>query len=146
MANWAASTAIVAGPAELARAGVVLARGRPRAKLLLLGNAAAVTEALPMDVALPLYPNSVVRTEGVGACLWLRPDQRLLLLAADAAPHDCRADSDSERVRRLGARCRRTLRRVRRDRTRRRPGAQRGLQLGFARGSVSRGQLRANPL
>jgi hypothetical protein len=43
MANWAASTAIVAGPAELARAGVVLARGRPRAKLLLLGNAAAVT-------------------------------------------------------------------------------------------------------
>ena len=87
MANWAASTAIVAGPAELARAGVVLARGRPRAKLLLLGNAAAVTEALPMDVALPLYPNSVVRTEGVGACLWLRPDQRLLLLAADAAPH-----------------------------------------------------------
>jgi sarcosine oxidase subunit gamma len=88
MANWTASTAIVAGPAELARASVVLARGRPRAKLLLLGNAAAVTEALPMDVALPLYPNSVVRTEGVGACLWLRPDQRLLLLAADAAPLD----------------------------------------------------------
>jgi sarcosine oxidase subunit gamma len=86
MASWAATVAIVPGPSELARAGVMVERGRPRAKLLLLGDAAALTEGLPAAVPIPLNPNTVVRTEGVGVCLWLRPDQRLLLLSADAVP------------------------------------------------------------
>jgi sarcosine oxidase subunit gamma len=86
MASWAATAAIVPGPSELARTGIIVERGRPRAKLLLLGDAAAVSRALPAGVAIPLNPNTVVRTQGVGVCLWLRPDQRLLLLSADAAP------------------------------------------------------------
>jgi sarcosine oxidase subunit gamma len=67
---------------------VVVERGRPRAKLLLLGDAAAVMKALPAGagVSIPVNPNTAVRTEGVGVCLWLRPDQRLLLLSADAMP------------------------------------------------------------
>ena len=65
---------------------VAVEQGPPRAKLLLLGEAAAVTKALPAGVSIPLTPNTAVRTDGVGECLWLRPDQRLLLFSADAAP------------------------------------------------------------
>jgi sarcosine oxidase subunit gamma len=68
-------------------ANVVVEPGEPRAKLLLLGDASAVIKALPAGVGIPLHPNTAVRTAGVGVCLWLRPQQRLLLLlsASDAA-------------------------------------------------------------
>lgn len=60
---------------------VALERCEPRGKLLLLGDAPAVVKALPEGVGIPLHPNSVVRTPGLGICLWLSPTQRLLLLA-----------------------------------------------------------------
>jgi sarcosine oxidase subunit gamma len=59
---------------------VVLEQCEPRDKLLLLGDAPALVRALPEDVGIPLNPNSVVRTRGLGICLWLSPTQRLLLL------------------------------------------------------------------
>jgi sarcosine oxidase, subunit gamma len=64
----------------LIRPNVVVEPGKPRAKLLLLGDAPAIIRALPADVEIPTRPNSVVRTPGLGVCLWLRPEQRLLLL------------------------------------------------------------------
>jgi sarcosine oxidase subunit gamma len=65
---------------------VLVEPGEPRAKLLLLGDAAAVVRALPAGIAIPVHPNTAVRTAGLGVCLWLRPNQRLLLLsAADGA-------------------------------------------------------------
>jgi sarcosine oxidase, subunit gamma len=51
---------------------------RPRAKLLLLGNMPAAMPTL--DIQIPSRPNTVTRSAGIGVCLWLRPDQRLLLL------------------------------------------------------------------
>jgi sarcosine oxidase subunit gamma len=55
----------------------------PRGKLLLLGDSSALEKALPEDVGIPLQPNTVARTPGLGICLCLSPTQRLLLLAID---------------------------------------------------------------
>jgi sarcosine oxidase subunit gamma len=65
----------------LAWTNVVLEAGAPRAKLLLLGDSGAVMKALPKSLGVPVHPNTVVRTAGLGACVWLRPNQRLLLLS-----------------------------------------------------------------
>jgi sarcosine oxidase, subunit gamma len=86
MSSWTAVRAMDAGPSTLQRPSVVVERVAPRAKLLLLGDAPALIRALPEGAAIPLHPNTVVRTEGLGACLWLRPNQRLLLLAGGASP------------------------------------------------------------
>jgi sarcosine oxidase, subunit gamma len=63
---------------------VALEQCEPRGKLLLLGDAPAVMKAIPEDVGIPLHPNTVIRTRGLGICLWLSPTQRLLLLAAES--------------------------------------------------------------
>lgn len=62
-------------------ADVLVQAGVPRAKLLLLGDKAAIVNVLPEEVGIPVHPNTVVRTAGVGVCLWLQPTQRLLLLS-----------------------------------------------------------------
>jgi heterotetrameric sarcosine oxidase gamma subunit len=83
---------------------VVVEPGKPRAKLLLLGDASAVIKALPAGVGIPLHPNTVVRTDGVGVCLWLRPQQRLLLLSAtDDAGGDAAAAAAAARIQRTQA-------------------------------------------
>jgi heterotetrameric sarcosine oxidase gamma subunit len=56
----------------------------PRGKLLLLGDSSALKKALAEDVGIPLQPNSVVRTPGLGICLCLSPTQRLLVLAIES--------------------------------------------------------------
>lgn len=82
---------------RLVRPGLVLEQDAPREKLLLLGDAAALLKALPDGVGIPLHPNTVVWNPGLGVCLWLRPNQRLLLLApGGTAP-------TAERVRRMSA-------------------------------------------
>jgi sarcosine oxidase, subunit gamma len=57
----------------------------PRGKLLLLGDSSALGKALPEEVGIPLQPNSVIRTPGLGICLCLSPTQRLLVLANESA-------------------------------------------------------------
>ena len=71
---------------RLVRPGLVLEQDAPREKLLLLGDAAALLKALPDGVGIPLHPNTVVWNPGLGVCLWLRPNQRLLLLAPGDIP------------------------------------------------------------
>jgi sarcosine oxidase, subunit gamma len=70
----------------------------PRGKLLLLGEASAVTKALPEGMGIPLQPNSVVRIDDLGVCLWLSPTQRLLLLARTSG-----ASSVAARIRAMSA-------------------------------------------
>lgn len=65
-----------------ARPGVTAVWAKPRAKLLLVGNSAAFDQLVPHAIAGELLPpNSSIYAAGLGVCLWLRPDQRLLLLA-----------------------------------------------------------------
>jgi sarcosine oxidase subunit gamma len=63
---------------------MTLEQCEPRDKLLLLGAAPAVVKALPEGIGIPSHPHGVVRTRGLGTCLWLSPTQRLLLLATDS--------------------------------------------------------------
>jgi sarcosine oxidase subunit gamma len=64
---------------------VVLERCEPRGKLLLLlGDAPAAAKTLPAGIGIPSQPRGVARTGGLGACLWLSPTQRLLLLATES--------------------------------------------------------------
>jgi len=81
MPSWTASTLAAQSLCRLAWQNVVLEASAPCPKVLLLGDTAAVLKALPKSVGVPLDPNTVVRTAGLGACLWLRPTQRLLLLS-----------------------------------------------------------------
>ena len=63
------------------RPHVTVAWAAPRAKLLLLGDRSGLEQLLPHPLATELPPNSSVRAEGLGVCLWLGPDRRLLLLS-----------------------------------------------------------------
>jgi len=68
--------------AQRARPGVTAVWAKPRAKLLLVGNSSAFNQLVPHALAGELLqPNSSVYAAGLGVCLWLRPDQRLLLLS-----------------------------------------------------------------
>ncbi len=75
---------IEATSSRVLRPGVSVERGEPRAKLLMLGDAAALMRALPAELELPRRPNAVAHTR-LGMCLWLRPTQRLLLLSPAGA-------------------------------------------------------------
>lgn len=57
---------------------------QPRAKLLLLGTAPALTRALGDVIAIPPRANIMARTSGIGHCLAFRRGQYLLLLES---PH-----------------------------------------------------------
>jgi heterotetrameric sarcosine oxidase gamma subunit len=82
MSSETQAAAATERPSGLTRPNVVVEPGEPRAKLLLLGDAPAVISALPAGVGIPVHPNTAVWTAGLGVCLWLRPNQRLLLLSA----------------------------------------------------------------
>jgi sarcosine oxidase, subunit gamma len=81
MPSWTVRPKIAQGQSRFARPAVTLERTEPCAKLLLLGDAPALMQALPW-VGIPLQPNAVVRTGDLGTCLWLRPTQRLLLISS----------------------------------------------------------------
>lgn len=81
-----------AAGSRLVRPSVAAACAEPRAKLLLVGECTALDELVPGAPAADLEPNSSLRIPGLGVCLWLRPDQRLLLLSPGA-------DADSLRKR-----------------------------------------------
>ncbi len=70
----------------------------PRGKLLLLGASSALQRALSEDLGIPLQPNTVARTAGVGICLGISPTQRLLLLA-----NETKARGAAARIRALSA-------------------------------------------
>jgi sarcosine oxidase, subunit gamma len=70
--------------APWARPTVLVEQCEPRAKLLFIGEEVALNEALATSIEIPAHPNTVVHT-ALGVCLWLRPDQRLLVLSAKGA-------------------------------------------------------------
>jgi len=82
MSEGIPAAAATESPPQWERPTLLVKPGEPRAKLLLLGDAPAVIRALPPDIGIPVHPGTVVRTAGLGVCLWLRPNQRLLLLSA----------------------------------------------------------------
>jgi len=68
------------------RSQVRAAWALPRAKLLLVGDRFGIEQLVPAALAAELPPNTTLRAEGLGVCLWLRPDQRLWLLSHDVSP------------------------------------------------------------
>ncbi len=80
MLSWNATSVIDQERTRLCLPHVIVEPGEARAKLLLLGDTLAVMKRLP-GVGIPVLPNTVVLTAGLGECLWLRPNQRLLVLS-----------------------------------------------------------------
>lgn len=70
---------------SIARAGLAIEAESARSKWLLLGDAWRLSEALAPVVRLPLEPLTSVRVADIGLCLWLRPNQYLLLEDAATA-------------------------------------------------------------
>lgn len=81
--------------ARWVRPTVLMEQREPRAKLLFIGEEAALREALATSIEIPARPNTLIHT-ALGVCLWLRPDQRLLVLSAEGAASD-----DAQRLRTL---------------------------------------------
>lgn len=76
--------------------------GITRAKVLLLGETSAITRALPAGIPVPVRPNTLIRSS-LGACLWLGPHRRLLLLDDGTADDGPDASVTAEAVRALRA-------------------------------------------
>jgi len=76
---------------RLALSGLAVVRAAPRAKWLLAGDVSALVRVVADLLGIDARPNSVVRADGVGACLAWRPDQLLLLLDEPRVASEVRA-------------------------------------------------------
>lgn len=65
--------------------GAMVVECAQRDKVLLVGEVPPSIQVGGRRLALPSQPNTLVREPGSGVCLWLRPDQRLLLLDAQGS-------------------------------------------------------------